>query len=225
MNIEIVAGPAAAVARVRLDEGEILTAEVGAMVAMDTQISVNTTAITRGGGGVMSGLKRMLAGENFFLNHFTATADGQEVIVGPALIGDVCHHKLDNATLIVQGSSWLASSGQVKIDASWQGFKSLLSGEAVFWVRCSGTGDLLFNSFGAIYEIEVDGTYMVDTGHIVAFEDSLTFKIGTASKSFFGSFFGGEGFVCNFTGQGKVYCQTHNPPSFGHALGPLLTPR
>jgi uncharacterized protein (TIGR00266 family) len=173
----------------------------------------------------MKAAKRMFAGENFFLNHFTAANDGDAVIVGPALIGDVIHHRL-SGTLIAQGDSWLASSSSIDIDASWQGFgKALFSGESMFWVKCSGDGDLLLNSFGGIYEVDVDGDYTVDTGHIVAFEDTLTFRIGKASKSLIGSFLSGEGLVCKFTGKGKLYCQTHNPSSFGQTLGPNLRPR
>ena len=92
-------------------------------------------------------------------------------------------------------------------------------------LRASGHGDLLLNSFGAIYTVDVDGSYTVDTGHIVAYEDSLDFKIGKASQSLIGSILGGEGLVCKFSGQGRVYCQSHNPPGFGQSLGPMLKPR
>ncbi len=135
------------------------------------------------------------------------------------------HHDL-SGTLIVQGSSWMASDPGIDIDASWQGFgKALFSGESMFWIKCSGHGDLFLSSFGAIYEIDVDGEYTVDTGHIVAFEDTLQFRIGKAGESLIGSFLGGEGLVCKFSGQGKLYCQSHNPPSFGSVLGPKLKPR
>lgn len=174
----------------------------------------------------MKGLKRMFSGENFFLNHFTAQNPDQSIYLGPTLMGDVIYHPLDNATLIVQGASWLASDPGIEVDASWQGFgKALFSGESMFWVKCSGTGDLFLNSFGAIYEVDVDGQYTVDSGHIVAFEETLQFKIGKAGKSLIGSFLGGEGLVCKFEGQGKLYCQSHNPPSFGKLLGPQLRPR
>jgi uncharacterized protein (TIGR00266 family) len=197
------------------------------MIAMSSGIGVETTSRSRGGGGgIMKGLKRLFAGENFFLNHFTANVPNQTMYLGPQMMGDILHHSLDNATLIVQGSSWLASETGIEIDASWQGFgKALFSGESMFWVKCSGTGDLFLSSFGAIYEINVDGRYTVDTGHIVAFEETLKFKIGKAGKSLIGSFLGGEGLVCKFEGQGKLYCQSHNPPSFGQLLGPSLRPR
>ena len=81
------------------------------------------------------------------------------------------------------------------------------------------------NSFGSIYPIEVSGDYIVDTGHIVAFEDSLSFTVEKSSDSWLDSFLSGEGLVCKFSGRGVVYCQSHNPPSFWSNLGPGLKPR
>ncbi len=227
MQIEILNRPASTAARVKLASGETLTAEVGAMIAMSTELQVETTSRSRGGGGgILKGLKRLFSGESFFLNHFTATADGQEIIVGPGLAGDIVRHTLSGGTLVAQGTSWLASSAGIDIDTTWQGLVSgMFSGEGLFWVKCSGSGDVLINSFGAIFEKEVDGEYTVDTGHIVAFEDSLQFKVGKAGQSLIGSVLGGEGLVCKFSGRGKLYCQTHNPGSFGRLLGPKLKPR
>lgn len=226
MQFGIEARPAASVVRLNLDQGEAVTCEVGAMVAMSTGMTVETSSGKKGGkGGLMKGLKRMFSGENFFLNHFTAHDSDQTLILGPKLMGDVLHHDL-NGTLIVQGSSWLASETNIEIDATWQGLgKAIFSGETMFWVKCSGVGDLFLSSFGAIYEVDVDGEYTVDTGHIVAFEETLQFRIGKAGQSLIGSFLGGEGLVCKFQGQGKLYCQSHNPPSFGAMLGPKLKSR
>ena len=227
MQHELIARPSMTVAKLTLQAGETVTCEVGAMVAMSAGFNVETTSKSRGGGGgFRKGLKRMFSGESYFLNHFTATAANQSLIIGPAMLGDIIHHPLTGGTLVVQGSSWLASDTGVEIDTTWQGFgKALFSGESMFWVKFSGTGDLLLNSFGAIHEIDVNGEYTVDTGHIVAFEDTLQFSIGKAGESLIGSFLGGEGLVCKFKGQGKLYCQTHNPPSFGKLLGPKLRPR
>lgn len=227
MQHQLLAQPAMSIAKLTLGAGESITCEVGAMIAMSSGFTVETTSRNKGGGGgIAKGLKRMFAGENFFLNHFTATQPDQTLFIGPGLLGDIMHYPLTGGTLVVQGSSWLASAVGIEIDATWQGLgKALFSGEGMFWVKCSGRGDLFLNSFGAIYRIDVDGEYVVDTGHIVAFEETLNFKIGKAGKSLVGSLLGGEGLVCKFSGQGKLYCQTHNPPSFGKLLGPKLKAR
>lgn len=226
MKAEILCRPASTVAHLTLQAGEAVTCEVGAMIAMSAGMNVETSSRKKGGGGFMKGLKRMFAGENFFLNHFTAQQANQTLLLGPTLVGDITLHQLAGGTLVVQGGSWLASDPAIQIDATWQGFgKAIFSGESMFWVKLSGTGDVLLSSFGAITTIDVNGEYVVDTGHIVAFEDTLRFSVGKAGKSLIGSFLGGEGLVCRFAGQGKLYCQSHNPNSFGQQLGPLLKPR
>lgn len=228
MEFEFLSRPAASVARLSLDVDESITCEVGAMIAMTPGFEVETTTRKRGGGGggLTKALKRMFAGESLFLNHFTAVESEQSLIIGPSMLGDVMHFPLTGGSLIVQGSSWMASDTDIEIDATWQGLgKALFSGEGMFWLKCSGEGDLFLNSFGAIYEIEVDGEHIVDTGHIVAFEDTLQFSVGKAGSSWIGSFLGGEGLVCRFEGQGRLFCQSHNPPSFGAALGPKLKAR
>lgn len=226
MQTEILCRPAASVGKLTLDRGERVTCEVGAMIAMSTGFQVETSTHSRGGGGIWAGVKRIVAGENFFLNHFTAQQPGQTLIVGPGLVGDVVVHRLRTGSLVVQGSSWLASGPGIQVDTSFAGVsKALFSGEGLFWLKCSGEGDVLLNSFGAVYEVEVDGTHIVDSGHIVAFEDTLDFSVGKLGDSWIQSFLSGEGLVCHFRGQGKLYCQSHNPPTFGKLLGPMLRPR
>lgn len=95
----------------------------------------------------------------------------------------------------------------------------------MFWLRITGYGPVILTSFGGIYEIDVNDDYIVDTGHIVAFERSLDFRIDKANSSWLGAFFGGEGFVCRFQGRGKVYCQTHNSGCFGALIGSQLPPK
>jgi uncharacterized protein (TIGR00266 family) len=225
MHIDIIARPAGSAARITLDAEETLRCEVGGMIAMTDGLDVHTTAHSRAG-GLLRGLRRMLAQESFFLNEFTARADGQELLIGPTLMGDIVHHRLDGQSLIVQGGSWLASSGDIRIDATWQGLGAALwSGESMFWVHCQGTGDLLLNSYGGIYEVQLRDDYMVDTGHIVAFEDTLKFRVGKSMGGWVSSFLSGEGLVCKFSGQGKLWCQTHDARAFGQAIGRRLKPR
>ncbi len=147
MQHEILARPAASAAKLTLQAGESVTCEVGAMIAMSSGFNVETTSRSKGGaGGLVKGLKRMFAGENLFLNHFTATQANQTLIIGPGLLGDVIHYPMRGGTLVVQGSSWLASATDIDIDATWQGIgKALFSGEGMFWVKCSGAGSLIFH--------------------------------------------------------------------------------
>ncbi len=225
MDIDIQYRPGNSVANVTLEPNEHLTAEGGSMISMSGDMHIETTTHKKGKGGIMKAMKRMLSGENFFLNHYTASSQGGHVVLGTTLAGDMQDYQMENERLIVQGGSFVACSPEIDIDLGWQGFKTLLSGEGMFWVNLSGSGHVIFNSFGAIYPVEVDGEYIVDTGHIVAFNETLGFTLTKAGQSWMSSILGGEGLVCKFEGKGTVWCQSHNPSSFGKALGPMLKPR
>ncbi len=225
MEYRILNQPAASALELSLNRGEQIISESGAMISMTPGFHLETTTHTRNGGGIFKGVKRLLVGESFFVSQFDAHQDNQMLVLAPALAGDIVRHRLDVGNLIVQESSWLASTESIDFDISFQGLgKALFSSEGVFWIRCSGQGDIFLNSFGAIYEVEVNGSHVVDTGHIVAFEDTLEFTLGKASSGWISSFTSGEGIITRFQGRGKVYCQTHNPPNFGSILGPMVRP-
>ncbi len=227
MDIQILHGPGNAAAKITMDPGEGLTTEAGAMLAMSGEMAIETTTHKRDGGGLLKAMKRMLAGESLFLNHFSSRNGQGELWLAATLPGDMLLHRLGGTTLVVQAGAFVCmEEGQCELDTSWQGFgKAVFSGESPFWLKLSGEGQVVINAFGAIYPVAVDGEYIVDTGHIVAFEEGLDFEITKAGGSWISSFLGGEGLVCKFKGTGTVWCQSHNPSGFGGALGPLLPSR
>lgn len=225
MDIQILQQPDSSIAKITMNAQEELMAEAGTMVAMSDFINVSTTLRQGKGGGVLGGLKRMMAGESLFLSVFRCYQPNGEIFLAPRFIGDMIVYEMTGNELVVQSGSYLACASGIDIDLGFQGFKSLFSGESVFWLNITGFGAVILSSFGGIYEIDVDGEYIVDTGHIVAFEKTLDFKICKAGSSLLGSFLGGEGLVCRFFGKGKVFCQTHNPSSFGSLIGSQLPPR
>jgi uncharacterized protein (TIGR00266 family) len=225
MDIEILQQPDSSIAKVTLSANEELIAEAGAMVAMNDFINVSTTLRQGKGGGIMGGLKRMLAGESLFLSVFRCYQPLGELFLAPSLMGDMMVYEMKGNELVVQSASYLASASGVDIELGFTGFKSIFSGESIFWLSVTGYGPVILSSFGGIYEIDVDGEYIVDTGHIVAFERSLDYQITKPGNSWLGAFLGGEGLVCRFRGQGKVFCQTHNAGSFGRLVGSQLPPR
>ncbi|MBR8828300.1 MAG: TIGR00266 family protein [Gomphosphaeria aponina SAG 52.96 = DSM 107014] len=225
MNIKILQQPDNAIARVILGPNEELVAEAGSMIAMSDFITASTTLKKGKSGGIIGGLKRIVAGESLFLSVFRSPLPNGEIFLAPRLIGDILLYEMRGQELVVQATSYLASGSAIEIDVGFQGLKSIFSGESIFWLKINGYGPVLLNSFGGIYEINVTGKYIVDTGHIVAFERSLDFKITKPGSSWLGAFLGGEGFVCCFQGKGKLYCQTHNPGAFGHSIGSRLPAR
>lgn len=225
MNVELLQQPDSTIAHITMEPQEEINAEAGAMVAMSGHVQASTTLRKGKGGGIMGGLKRVLAGESLFLSVFRSGHAPADLYLAPKLMGDILPYTLTSQGLVVQSTGYLASTPNVDIDLGFQGLKSFFSGESIFWLNISGDGLVLLSAFGGIYEIDVDGEYVVDTGHVVAFEKNLSFSITKAGSSWLGSFLGGEGLVLRFTGRGKVYCQTHNPGSFGHLVGSKLPPR
>ena len=211
-------------ALVRLAEGEQFVSESGAMFRASSNIDIDVTTRSGSSGGLMAGLKRMLASETFFFSTYTCM-DGEEGEVGlaPALQGEIALIDCDgNAQWVCAGGSYLGSGTDLSLDTQFQGLKGLFSGESLSFMSVSGQGPLLVNAFGHVSEIEVDGALTVDTGHVVAFEDSLSYSIGRAGGSWVQSFLTSEGLVMDFTGRGRIYVQSHNPKEFGGELGPML---
>lgn len=163
----------------------------------------------------MKGVGRMLGGESLFLSEFTAEGKAAELYLSPGVPGDIQHYRVNSScNLMVQSSGFIACSPTVEIDTKFQGFKGFFSGESLFLLKASGDGDFWFSSYGAILEIPVEGDYVVDTGYIVAFEDTLNYNVemigGLSWRQLKTGIFGGEGLVCRFSGQGRLWIQSRN---------------
>lgn len=224
LNVTLRMRPGSTAAEIKLAPGQEFTAEGGAMIAMSSSVQMKTSTHTKSSGGFIKGLKRMISGESFFLNHYSSGSANGTVWLGATHAGDMLVKELNGEGIIVQGGSYVASSPGIEINMNWQGFKSLLSKESLFWLAIKGKGTVIVNSFGAIYPILINGEYIVDTGHIVAFDENLSYSLTKAGKSWISSILGGEGLVCKFKGQGTVWVQSHNTSSFGNILGPKLKP-
>jgi uncharacterized protein (TIGR00266 family) len=210
LNVDIRFSPSFAMATVKLNQGEGLQAEAGAMTGMSGGVEIETKAQ----GGLLGGLKRsVLGGESFFINTFTASAGPGEVIVTPALPGDIIHLPIDGSkAIMVQSGSWLASEASVAVDTKWGGAKTFFSSEGLFLLRCSGAGDMLVASYGAIFEMDLPAgeSYKVDSGHIVAFEEGIGYQVNKVG-SWKSTILSGEGLVATFTGPGKLWQQSRSP--------------
>jgi uncharacterized protein (TIGR00266 family) len=191
---------------VQIPANETLKVEASAMATMDTHLEMKTK--------LKGGLGRFLTGENIFVNEFKAAKGAGEIGIAPGTPGDLIHQYMDGQTIFLQNSAFVAATMGVELETKWQGMlKGFFSGESFFLIRASGKGDLWFNSYGAIIEIDVEEDYVVDTGNIVAFTDGMDYEI-TRVGGYKSLFFSGEGFVCRFRGKGKVWIQTRNAQAF-----------
>jgi uncharacterized protein (TIGR00266 family) len=222
MQHQILHNPDFGVLRVEFDApGEVVVAESGAMVARDTPVDMKTSMR----GGLGAALKRrLLGGESLFQNTFTSTAPGQTVWFAPAPEGSIQELQLQpGMELFLQSGAYLASEPGVQLDTKWQGAKGFFSGEGLFLLRASGQGMLWFCSYGAIHAVDIGQQYqgyICDTTHMVAFTQGLQYQVRPVGglKSLFLS---GEGLVCHFQGQGRLWMQTRNPGSLASFLHPF----
>lgn len=223
MNVEIGYRPSQSLASVRLNPGEAVMAESGAMVGMSTNVQMQTSS-----GGMMGGLKRLFGGESFFRNTFTATGGPGEVLFATPLCGDMIVLPMTPQGYIVQSSSFVASSPEVQVNTKWGGARTFFGGEGLFTLQVTTqtpNNMLIVGAFGGIQEIQCDGRMIIDTGHLVAWDASLTFKVTKSGSGWIQSFLSGEGLVCDFEGQGRIWIQTRNPAEYGTTIGRLLPPR
>ncbi|MBD1850027.1 TIGR00266 family protein [Leptolyngbya sp. FACHB-711] len=201
--------PAYASLSIKLRANQTVLVESGAMAAMDSSIQMKSKAK----GGLMKGIGRVLSGESLFVSEFTAANNPGELMISPRVPGDIQYYRLDGSkSLMVQSSGFVAASPSIQIDTKFQGAKGFFSGESLFLLRASGTGDFWFSSYGGILEIPVSEEYVVDTGYIVAFEETLQYQVellsGLSFKGLRTGFLGGEGLVCRFKGTGKLWIQS-----------------
>lgn len=207
MQTEISSGPAFAFGEITLPPGGTVRVEAGAMAMTRGDITMATSTQ----GGFMKGLRRSLGGESFFVNDFSSTRGGV-VAVAAALPGDMTQVSLDGSgSLLVQSGSWIASDPTVDVDSKWGGGKSFFSGEGLILLRCSGRGDLLVSSYGAIRAatLAAGDSITLDTGHVVAFDETVQYKVRKAGN-WKSTILGGEGLVTDFTGPGRVWLQTRS---------------
>lgn len=191
---------------VQVPQGQTIKVEAAAMAGMDTNMEMKTK--------LKGGFGRFLSGESIFVNEFTAQNGPAEIQIAPASPGDIDHVYLENETIYLQNTAFVAAGMNVQMESKWQGFtRGFFSGESFFLIKCSGNGDLWFNSYGGIIPIDVDGDYVIDTGHIVAFTEGLDYTIGSIG-GYKSLFFSGEGLVCNFSGKGRVWIQTRKLQPF-----------
>ena len=206
MEVAISCGPSFAFAQIAVPAGGSVRVEAGAMAMTRGDVEMATS--TRG--GFMKGIRRSIGGESFFVNDFSSQRGGT-VGVAPALPGDMTTTTLGGSALLVQSGSWIASDPTVDVDAKWGGGKAFFSGEGLILLRCSGHGELLMSSYGAIIEstLPAGESMTLDTGHVVAFDDTVNYKVRKAG-SWKSTILGGEGLVTDFTGPGRVWLQTRN---------------
>ncbi len=217
MHSEIEGRPSFAHVRLRLEAGETVRAEAGAMVSRSPSV-VPRAAFN---GGLLRALMlRFFGGEPLFVNHFEAQTAGELWLTQPTP-GDILELDLEGRTLCLTAGSLIAATPGVEIGVHWAGITSWIGGEGLFRLTISGRGRVWIGSFGALVAVDVERPLTIDTGHLVAYEPTIALRT-RLSGGLFTSLFGGEGLVMEASGPGKVWLQTRNLDAFAGWIAPYM---
>lgn len=208
---------------IKLNAGEAIVGEAGAMTYMTPNISVKTRAREGLLGSI--GLK-ILGGQSFWVNEYTAVNGQGEIGLVSAPLGDIEHLMLSkDKEFIIRRESYIASSPSIDLDVKWEGFTKGLFGQGLFMIKAKGEGHLFVNTFGALdrHVLKEGESLIVDNFHLVAFSGTCSYRV----EKFGGlkeTILSGEGLVTRITGPGEVLLQTKSPREFVEWMWTLLEP-
>lgn len=225
MNYKIIGETVPAV-EVSLNKGESIYTQSGAMSWKTPGIKMETNTK----GGIMKGLGRMLSGDSFFMNTYTAEQDNQTIAFASTVPGTIMPFDLTGTPgLIAQKGAFLCAEPNVTLKVAFtKKFSAgLFGGEGFILQDISGTGNVFLEVDGdkVVRDLQPGETIQVDTGNVVAFEKTVKYEIETV-KGLGNIFFGGEGlFLTKLTGPGKVILQTLNFHDFAGRIIALVPSR
>src|SRR5688500_13561228 len=212
--------PSFSLAVLQLQAEQSIQAESGAMVSMSANIELQSQMKS----GIFGAIKRAAGGESAFMSSSTPRGSPGDVTLAPGAPGDVAAIEFCGQPFLVQSSSYLAGDASLTVDTKWGGAKSFSSSEGLFVLLVQGQGLLLVSSFGAIHRkrLQAGERYVVDTGHLVAWEGTTQYTLRKAASGFFRSMMSGEGIVAEFTGPGELLIQTRNLAALAGLLRPFF---
>jgi len=209
-----------------LKKGEAVHLEGGVMAYHDENMTIETTKAAK---GLMKSMKRMLAGEKFWMNKYTAQEDG---IVGmaPNYPGDIMHIKIKQGDeWVVFKNGFMGCSPGLQMDTKFKGMKKALIGTGKSFqlvVRAEEQDeDMFISALGGfmIRDLDEGETLRIDNDHFVAREQSVDWGHKTVGgvKS---TLFSGEGLIIEARGPGKVILQTRSNIAFARWMVNAIKP-
>lgn len=196
---------------IELDPEEGVRGEVGTMLYMDQGVKMQTGT----GGRIFKGVKRIFAGESFFITTFLNNDKvKRNVAFAAPFPGRVIPLDLEKlgGEFICQRDSFLCAARGTEIEVTFSKKlgAGLFGGEGFILQKLVGDGMTFVHAGGTVIEktLEAGQLLKVDTGCLVAFAPSVDYDIEFIG-GFSNALFGGEGlFLAKMTGPGKVYLQS-----------------
>ncbi len=190
-----------------------LFAEAGKMIYIRGNVDMESRLPEKKDAGflgkVMGAGKRILAGESLFFTYYEGNG---EVGFAGDFPGRILPVGLAGHTILAQRDAFLAAIGEVNISIALQKRigGALFGGEGFILEKISGDGIVFLHAGGDLYQMDLEPgeTIRVDTGSVVAWDESVTYDVQTVG-SIKSALFGGEGiFLTTLTGPGTVVIQT-----------------
>jgi uncharacterized protein (TIGR00266 family) len=207
-----------------LDEGEVIAAQPGCMLAMTTGLELTAGAGThmKGQGRIGRAARSMLAGESYFSANYRAKRNGERLVLAPAEMGEIrglevragAHH-------YISPGSFLACTQNVQLSIEYAGVKGFMATRGFFLMRTTGEGQVFISSYGALVEqtLADEERFVLDNRYIVCFADTMKYELVKVTSSIRHAYLTGEGLVNRFTGPGSLLYQTRARPGRGFLRG------
>jgi uncharacterized protein (TIGR00266 family) len=219
MEARIEGRPAFAHIHLTLEPGESLIAESDAMATMSADLDMDAKL---SGGLVSAVARRVFAGESLFVNTFAnRTQRPLQMTLVQSTPGDICRLDLTGGSVCLQPGAYIASTPGLDLGVRYAGMGSFIGREGLFKLQVSGTGSLWYGAYGGLVEKHIDGEYIVDSGHLVAYGPEMKLRVQLAG-GVFSSLFGGEGLVTRVEGRGPITLQTRSLSGLASWLNPRL---
>ena len=221
MNYEIQGEPMPVVI-CRVDSGETLICESGAMSWMSPNMEMQTS-----GGGMGKIFGRMFSGENMFQNQYTARGGEGQIAFASSFPGSIRAVEITpGRSVVVQKRAFLAAESGVELSVFFQKKlgTALFGGEGFIMQKLSGHGTAFIEIDGSAVEYFLaPGEQMViDTGYLAMMDDTVKMDIQQV-KGVKNVLFGGESlFNTVVTGPGKIVLQTMPLSAFAGAIAGML---
>ncbi len=224
MQVDLIHTTYTAIAKVGLESREELFAQHGSLIAMNDNIKVQTLMrrSSEGSSGNGKSTSKMTGSHVLCLNNYEAESDGGEIYLAPALTGNIICYQLTQSKLIIRQSAYLASGGNIEI---FMGYRSPVKHDRTTWLSLVGDGNVLMSSLGGIYNVDIDGTHLINCDHIIAFENTLKVKLFSKLKSWQKMLMPRQEIFYEFTGKGRLFFQTHRPAALAQKIGQQLKSR
>jgi uncharacterized protein (TIGR00266 family) len=216
------------VIRIRLQPGQELYAEAGKMVYKQPQVAWETRMSGETlGEKLLGALKRKLMGESLFLTYFRASIPGEVGFAG-SYPGRVQAFDLKpGQTIFVQRDAFVVAQSSIQLNIALvkrlgAGF---FGGEGFILEQLTGPGTVFIHAGGDFVEFTLGAgeSLQIDTGCIVAFDDTVDYDIQLAG-GIRTALFGGEGlFLATLTGPGRVIVQSLTLQKMRRELAPYRT--